>query len=256
MTTVQSYTCEFVQVFAVSVSSFDRFAFRQACASYASISVQYVEIISVQSTTFSSTTTSSSFVGRKMLQGGEGTEVKSRILFPEGQVSDPQGAAGRFRNTLQSNPQQVFSGAPFGEQVQTRSVGGPSQQGVDFRRTPNGNLFPTSLLRNPDQNGIDPISSLRSAGVTLPSDAQSSLDRGAVRDVLAGRGAGGTGGIGPGGPGGGTGIGPGGGGGGGGGGAGFQSGGQTGPTLPGRGAPINIPGGGGGGGRGGPGSFP
>ena len=88
VTTVQSYTFEFVQVIAVSVSSFDRFAFRQACASYASTSVQCVEIISIQSTTFSSATAASSFVGRKMLQGGEGTEVKSRVLFPEGQVSD------------------------------------------------------------------------------------------------------------------------------------------------------------------------
>ena len=171
MTTVTSYSFTFVQIFAVTVSSFDRLGFRSACARYASVREEYVIIRSVTSTTIESSTfaSSSGFIGRRLLQGGsEGTRVEAQVALPEGGVSDPAGAARRLQSALQSQPASVFAGTSLGGRpVRTERVDSPSQQSLDFRRMPNGNLVPTALLRAPDANGRSAVDVLRNNGVTL-----------------------------------------------------------------------------------------
>ena len=103
VTTVTSYSFTFVQVFAVSISAFDRLAFRSACARYAAVREEYVIIRSVTTTTIESSTfdSASSYgsygggYGRRLLQGGgrEGTRVEAQVALPENQVSDAAGAA-------------------------------------------------------------------------------------------------------------------------------------------------------------------
>ena len=111
MPTVTSYTFTFVQVFAISVSSFDRMAFRSACARFVQVREEYVVIRSVTTVTIeSSTCSSSSGFGRRRLQGGEGTRVEAQVALPEGQVSDPGGAARRLQSALQTQPAAVFAG--------------------------------------------------------------------------------------------------------------------------------------------------
>ena len=124
MTTVTSYSFTFVQVFAVSISAFDRLAFRSACARYAQVREEYVIIRSVTTTTIeSSTFEQSSYgssydadAGRRLLQGGarEGTRVEAQVALPENQVSDAAGAARRLQQALQTQPSSVFAGTPLG----------------------------------------------------------------------------------------------------------------------------------------------
>ncbi len=68
--------------------------------------------------------------GRKLLQGGgEGTRVRAQVVFPQGQVSDPQGQARRLQSALQREPQTVFAGAPQlrGRPVRTERAESPFQ---------------------------------------------------------------------------------------------------------------------------------